>query len=389
MNLDIYGVYIAQLIQCAISGEKPPTVTDEINTEVLLKIIDIHRITNLVYKPLAELGINDENTNMEHSLAIALDANQQYIWQELKDNFESNKIRFVGMKGIVLKSLYPSSDMRTASDLDIFVDDENTDRVKEIMEEIGFQTERFSHKMQDDSYRLGKLVHIEIHRKLISNKCPWDEKCQDIIERIFPKSEGSYEHVMSNEDFYLHMIGHMAKHMKYSGFGIRMIVDAWLYLNKYGTKMDNTILNKRLAYCGLYKFNEQVLKLIDYWFNGKSADESTAQLARYVVSSGIFGNSEQFFATEVARNSGKTRNKKLGKIIRIVNEFFLPYGRMCLIYPKLEKRSFMLPIYWFMRGIRILGKGKNHLAEFNSQYDKVDMELATDIYEFKKGLGLE
>ena len=123
--------------------------------------------------------------------------------------------------------------MRQSTDLDIYVEDKYTEKAKNILEKMGFVTERFSHKMQDDSYFLNNYVHVEIHRKLISNKCPWDDKCGEIIDRIKKTDNSDYEYEMSCEDFYLYMIGHMAKHMKYSGIGIRMVVDVWVYLRKY------------------------------------------------------------------------------------------------------------------------------------------------------------
>ena len=51
-------------------------------------------------------------------------------------------------------------------------------------------------------------------------------------------------------------------------------------------------------------FENEVVKLVDYWFNGKQADERTKALGRYVLDSGIFGNAKQYNATEMAEFMG-------------------------------------------------------------------------------------
>ena len=194
---------------------------------------------------------------------------------------------------------------------------------------------------------------------------------------------------MTNEDFYLHMIGHMAKHMKYSGFGIRMVVDVWLYLEKFKSEMDFDILNERLKYCGLYDFNQVILKLNDYWFNCGDASPATLQLADYVVASGLFGTYEQLISTEAAVNGGKIKSKSVGKLKKILQTVFLSYRNMCTLYPNLRNMPILLPIYWLRRAFdRLLHKREN-ISKIYKQYDNVDMKLATDIYEFKKGLGLD
>lgn len=389
MDFRLYGDYLVHLIKCSIKKIKPNPIPQGIELDGLIALAERHNVANIIYLALRDLGIENKRLSNACLLAIFSDAKQQYYLDEIKQSFEKNKIRFLCMKGIVLKGLYPTTDMRTATDMDIYIDDENSEKAQELMTEIGFKTERFNHELQDDAYTADDIVHVELHRKLISNKCRWDEKCQEIVKRITPKSEGAYEYVMTNEDFYLHMIGHMAKHMKYTGFGIRMVVDVWLYLEKFKSEMDLDMLDERLKYCGLYDFNQAILKLNDYWFNSANASPATLQLADYVVTSGTFGTYEQLISTEAAVNGGKIKSKSVGKLKKILQIVFLPYRNMCTLYPNLRNMPILLPIYWLRRAFdRLLHKREN-ISKIYKQYDNVDMKLATDIYEFKKGLGLD
>lgn len=389
MDLKLYGDYLIHLITCAIKQIKPTPIPEGIELDELVLLAEQHKVANIIYYSMSKLGIEHERLLNDLNMAILADAKQQYYLDEIRESFEKNKIRFLCMKGIVLKRLYPTTDMRTATDMDIYVDDENSEKAQELMTAIGFKTDRFNHELQDDAYTTDDMVHVELHRKLISNKCRWDEKCQDIVKRITPKSEGAYEYVMTIEDFYLHMIGHMAKHMKYSGFGIRMVIDVWLYLEKFKSEMDLDILDERLKYCGLYDFNQAIMKLSDYWFNSGNAYPATLQLADYVMSSGIFGTYEQYISTDAAINAGISKSKNVGKLKKLLYIVFLPYGNMCTLYPNLRKRPVLLPIYWIRRAFDRLLHKKEKFSQMYKQYDDVDMKLATDIYEFKKGLGLD
>lgn len=388
MNFEQYEVCLVELIKDSVLNRNTYKIPDDINIDTIINIAKLHKIFNLIYPTLSSRGISNPEMVIDFCLYIAVDAKQKFYLDKIRKRLEEEKIRFVCMKGAVLKELYSETFMRSSSDIDIFVDDENTDKVRDIMTDLGFETERFSHQIQDDVYSMGKIVYVEIHRKLMSGKCPWDKKCQEIIKRVTPKAEGTYECVMSAEDFYLHMIGHMAKHMKHAGFGIRMIIDAWIYLNRFGDSLDREILDKRLKYCGLDVFENEIVKLVDYWFNGKQADERTKALGRYVLDSGIFGTAKQYNATEMAEFMGKGKNNVLVMFKKFWKVFFLPYGHMCLIYPNLSGKPILLPIYWAIRAFDVVLHKRGRISEISKVYDKVDTEYAKKIIDFKKGLGL-
>ena len=388
MNYELFEKCFIGSIKDAILKENTTEIPKEINSDFLVKMTKMHKLSSLLYPVFKEKGFESAELYKDFSFWAMVGANQQYYLEKIKARFEEEKIRFVCIKGIYLKTLYPEEYMRSSNDLDIFVDDENTEKARDIMVGLGFKVERFSHAMQDDAYNIGSFVHVEIHRELISNKCPWDKKCQEIIDRIVPKSEGSYEYMMTKEDFYLHMIAHMAKHFKYSGCGIKMVLDIWVYLSKFGNAFDRDILDQRLKYCGLYTFEREIAKLVDYWFNGKDADNRTKTLARYVFESGMFGNIEQYLATEMAANIGNGENRTAGTSRGLLKALFLPYKNMSLVYPKLQKYPFLLPYYWILRALKTLIFRRDRIAETAKRYDGIDMNYIKDVAELKKSLDM-
>lgn len=375
-----YGAYIIYLIRCAVTGEEPKPVPDGLDFDKLYELAKIHNVEALVYSALSRVA-KSEKFEQSVQYAVAADANQSYYLEQVADKFEENKIRFAIMKGFVIKPLYPSPEQRHSVDIDIFVDDENTDRVKEIMEELGFTVDRFNHNIRDDAYSIGRFVHIEIHRTLISNKCSWDKACQKITERLTPSDKYQYRSEMSQEDFYLYMIGHMAKHMKYSGMGIKMVVDVWVYLRKYRETLDMKLLNERLKEAGLSEFNDNILKLINFWFEGAEADEKIKKLSEYIISSGNYGTHMQLISTEAGNNQAK--HSRYGKML------FLPYREMCSKYGFLKRLPFLLPFMWIYRAVTALLFRKNNVSELKNRHSDVDNGYAREIVEFKKSIGLQ
>ena len=388
INYELYEKCLIGIIKDAVLNKNDTEIPKEIDIDILAEIAKFHKIANILYPELEKKGIENEKLGKDFNFWLTVESNQQYYLEKVKKRFEEEKIRFICIKGAYMRTLYPETYMRSSTDLDIFVDDENTERVHEIMTELGAETVRFSHEMKDDTYNIGQFVHIEIHRKLVDERCPWSEKCQEIEKRAVPKKDGSYEYVLSIEDFYLHMLAHMAYHLKYSGCGIRLVLDIWVYLNKFSETIDRKILNQRLKDCGLDIFEKEILKLIDYLFDGKEADAKTKELAKYIFESGLFGNTKQNKATEMAANVERYGSVKMSIFKKLKQYVFMPYNQMCTVYPKLSKYPILLPYYWFIKGAKILLFNRKRIAEVVNSYDGIDISEAKRIAEFKKSIGL-
>lgn len=197
-------------------------------------------------------------------------------------------------------------------------------------------------------------IHVELHRVLISNKTPWQAECQKIVDRLVLADDKKYSYKMTDEDYYLYMIAHMAKHMKYSGFGIKMVIDVWVYMKKYGNTLSRSVLNERLSLCVLDEFEKNILSLTEYWFEDGTASEMIKKLARYVVLSGTFGTREQLDNYVFMEKSGNTNDGFIAKLNCYRNSVFPPFYFMKKNYPILKKYSILLPFCGFIEYLMCL-----------------------------------
>lgn len=391
--VEIYSNYCIQLIKSAILNTATLPLPKEVDLNKLFEFSKMHSIENIVYQSLSKLNIDNKEIMAEfeqsNNQAIMLDTIQQYYLEIISDEFEKNHIRYCIMKGPVIKKLYPSTDMRKSGDLDIFVDDENTEKVREIMENIGFRTKLFDKSVAHDEYLIDRIVEVEIHRQLISNKCPWDKKCQNIVDRLVRTDGFEYQYEMTIEDYYLYMIGHMAKHMKYSGIGIKMFLDIWVYLNRYQNEINWQILKKHLKECGLDIFEDNVRKLCDFWFKDKKDVSTQIEImSKYVALSGNFGTYDQLVAGEMAANALNTNSQAVSKIKYYIGLFFMPYKLMCTKYPVLHKCPVLLPFLWVHRAFKTVIFNKQKADVIRNRYNNVDIDYGKNLLEFKKNIGL-
>lgn len=348
-----------------------------------------HQVANILYLALQNSSCTDDTAMPQletiYNQAVAADAAQGYYLEMVKGLLEENGIDYCILKGWVIKALYPSSDLRTSADIDIYIGHENAQRVHDIMLEHGFECTAFGENGSSDDYHMDMYSHIEFHRQLIKNDYPWKEECNRITDRLIHKQ--GHEYVMSDEDFYIFMICHIAKHMKFGGIGIRAILDVWVYLRHY-TDLDFNYINDIMEKCRLSEFHRNVLELCGYWFDGKEGSDKIKALSEYVAMSGWNGTFEQHVSGAAAKMAGDSNSKTVAKLKLYFSAIFWNRERMSVKYPILEKLSVLLPFCWLHRAANALFKKKDVVNEIRTQYDGADMEAGKRINEFRRSIGL-
>ena len=79
---------------------------------------------------------------------------------KLIDVFNEEKIKHIVIKGYILKKYYPSREYRSMSDIDIFIDLSDREKVYKIMKYLGYENER----QCDDVWTYKKkFSYIEVH----------------------------------------------------------------------------------------------------------------------------------------------------------------------------------------------------------------------------------
>lgn len=387
----IYIEYLTHILRCAAKSEVPQDLPDGLCEEEFIEFCCFHKTEIIVYKLIGDKLSEKTRTELEnrYEAFLRIQAAQQYYLELLESELESAGIDYLVLKGRELAKLYPSEDMRQSADFDIYVGHRNAERVRDIMVKIGFSTLAYDPSNDDhDEYIADNCVVAEVHRVLIQGDSPWRTECNKMTERLRRSGDG---HCMefSPTDFYVYNLAHCAKHIRFSGIGIRAFFDLWLVHNSLADVMDCDELEETLKRCKLDRFNENALTLCEYWFEGKTdLPPIIADMAEFVAESGWVGTAEQARATELAKNAGATGSVAVAKVRKCVSILRTPYEGMVKRYPILLRHRWLMPFCRLHRGVAaVLGK-RELIRSVTSELEMGDMADGKRIVKLKRDIGL-
>ena len=138
----------------------------------------------------------------------------------------------------------------------------------------------------------------------------------------------------------------------------------------------------------LYDFYVNSIATLSVWFNGDENTAVTELITDFIFNSGAGGTRENYLITSAIKASKKSGNIKNVRLVKVFNTIFLPYRKMCLIYPFLKKYPIFLPIMWAVRIISKLFK-KNKLAEYKKDVESISDETVLNFQKSLNFVGLD
>ena len=298
---------------------------------------------------------------------------------------EARGFRYMPLKGYHLKKLYPSSDMRYASDFDILIDASRLKELRKFLNEYGLKTMRRD-EHHDIVYHPENKTVFELHKTMFVGA----------FEEYFGEREKGFEgarvkegykffYEMDKERFYLSILAHSAQHFVIGGgVGIRHLSDVYLYRKTY--TLDDEYLNSELEKCGLKRFKEEFEKVAYFLFDDVDAPPFTEKLAEHILSSAILANSEKKVASEVV-SVGESEHRKAQKKA-FWRKVFLPTEQMKFQFPVLKKAIWLLPVFHIVRWIKVIFTRPQSVGRLK-EFSFVSAEDMAYIKELRTGLGIE
>lgn len=360
-------------IMAAALGARPlNTDLRGVDFHALLRLAEFHKLDIPMYYVLRDAeGVPEDISNELkkrqeiNSLKFAVvGAETEY----LNSKFQEANIPYMLLKGSVIRELYPHPDMRTSCDVDYLIKRDDSDRVEELMTASGFSFDNRNSGV--DTYNKPPFVCIEIHRALMSGHEEFD--ClHSLWENSVPLADADIGRKMCHDDFYIYTIVHIAKHITYGGSGIRPIMDMYLYLKNYESRLNWEYIYSTLASVGLDTLGRELKILCEHWFSEGGKSDVTAELSEYVVESGIFGTVSN---AEAQQEVYKKTNSAISKRPNFLKVAFLSYKNMALRYPSLKKVPFLLPIYWLIRIFDVLLHKREKIAPLLGNATEVSAE---------------
>lgn len=310
----------------------------------------------------------------ERMLITMQQIKQAAVIRELADIMDAEKMQCIFLKGSVLKALYPDSFMRSMSDIDVLISDEDIQALAPVLEAKGFIPDKAVQGVGNHYvYEKYDVVHIEFHPDLESIESGYGK---EVFSRLHPEAitmademdpfthsvalgDHEYARCLAPDYHYVYVILHMLKHFLGSGTGIRSFMDIWVMNHAYGQEWNRSEINALLDHFGLLKFEQYALALTDIWFDledksciTESIDADVlADLEEYILGSGVYGNLGNHIIKEMKQDTSAA-----GKMKYLLHAYFRPLSMMREMYPVLNRAPFLLPLVWPYRAVEIFVK---------------------------------
>lgn len=372
---------VISIIKTALTGSELK-LCEDFDFDKLYEFSIRQQITPIIYyglsKGIGALAIPNRTKFLFSTANLTTFSEKQMSYaQEAFDAFDEQGIEHLKMKGTILKKLYPYPEMRLMSDADIFVNMDKYEQISAILTDLGY-TLKFESDHEIGWDKDG--VCIELHKRLIPS---YTEDLYKYFENPWQKlilvEKSQYK--MSDEDTFIYIFTHFAKHFRDGGIGIKFMTDFYVYLESYKA-LDIAYIEKELEKLKLLEFWQNTKRLIDVWFYDKECDQISAFITYKIFDSDTYGKEKAKLEANAVKLA-KGKGAKKAKSRRLWFTLFPKYIDMCRRYPVLKKAPILLPFMWIWRFFDALifrrknvQKNLDDIKQINDEaIEKYDAEL--------------
>lgn len=381
--MKVLADYLAELIHAQLESRKPASVPEGVTIEELYKISVKAHMDYLILGALLKLdSLPDEWKNALRQrvmISISRTVAQVSELKEMRRRFEEKEIGNQPMKGAWMKFIYPSPEMREMSDIDVLIQQDCMDKANEELQDMGYTLKK--DVKHHAVYSKPPFMTIEAHRSMYDKTVDTNQyNYFSDFSKAKPVENCSYTYNFDDNDFYIYMISHMAKHFYTMGCGIRNLLDIYVYLNAKGEVLDRVYINAELEKLGLRAFTEQMESLAYVWLDGKECTQLQQHIFDYMIDSGIYGKDENGIWNKFAEE--KVKGKDISRTRLKLWYFFPPISYMSEYYPMLEEHPVLYPVAWVRRACRgIFEKQGVHKREMLREIDSEQIKVYQKIYQ--------
>lgn len=371
--------YLFSLCSAALNNEKANIPSADIDLKFVFSLAKAHSLLNVLYYGAEKSDIKNEKMLASlrefHTRQLFATSNQSFEVKKLLQTFEENKIKNMPLKGYFIRELYPSSDMRSMSDVDLLYQPKDECKVFECLKNCGFSFETKTDSSQN--FIKPPYLYVEMHTG-VDFVNGTQEYFENIWNRASRNKDYAYSYKMNDEDLYIYHVIHTAKHFYDGGIGIRMVMDFYI-LNK-SLKLDRKKVEKELAKLGLLKFENKLCELSQKWFSSPVSDYEIDDVSTFIITGGTFGRSEvSVLNTALEHKNGKHS----GKASYLLSRIFVSPKKLSYTYKNAQKNKALYPVYllryWcnraFIKKNIYASHLKNHLKYADPEDEKYYFEI--------------
>ena len=238
-----------------------------------------HGVAALVWQSLSDLSLSELVPETERAIlegsrlrSVARVAYITSVAAEIAKSLEQEGIRVVLLKGLALEhQVYGAKGLRQMSDADLLVSPGDALRARDMLIKAGFvsnslKSRLYRHIILDIGNHLPELhrggISVDLHHRLFG------KEGREMVAAAMEKAEvisagGRSLLVLPPLTAFLGLVSHIGKHEIKGEFQLRLYIDIFLLLRKYGSEIICDRLPAAAAEAGIERETREVLTLME------------------------------------------------------------------------------------------------------------------------------
>lgn len=340
--------YLIELLRCAVKREKNPQVPANFDWNRLVEISKEQQVYSIIACVLNFDEVPDDvldelkkYTQNELLKMIAMRNELEIIEEELKNK----EIKFMLLKGGIIRNYYPLQKMRQMSDFDVLYDVSKRKELIEIMINRGYSLDSVGGN--SDDFHKKPYYTFEFHHELFKDVYGFCPDFEFVWENASVSEENEYEYNMSKEDLYLHSIAHMYKHNIFGGFGIRFLVDTYLIVKAESASWNRQYIDLKLGEMKLTEFEKLISDLSVRLLDGEELSDEQIEFFDKNIMHGVYGAGE--LKVDIIYDDFMKKYNSDSALKYFLARVFPRRAQMENIYTVLKKKPHLLWYYYLKR----------------------------------------
>ncbi len=345
---------VFDLIRAAASGisyEIPATV----DSVMLYRIVRRQHLSSFLWKYASALPASPVRERWEKDRD--LEALKELTGAEEKETLDralaSAGIRFLYLKGSVLKTFWGDPSFRYMGDTDFLYEGDDA-ALHRVFKDAGYTAKTYGTRDFSHHFVFFKdpWFTVEPHYALFNSDDPYAGKLTGLFDRATPDPELPGRYLISEEDLYLHCLLHAREHIVHGGIGVRSFLDFVFLFRAYPDLPERESVRTFLREMDLDLFEARIRRVAALFSDpsiAPNADDEEEISA--LLSAGLYGSAEKRFGNQLNTESKRSRFPRLRFLLKRV---FPPLLGMAHRKIRAPLSWIVYPFFWVRRIFQML-----------------------------------
>ncbi len=377
------GRSLVGIVSSVIRQDDLRVAYSRLDWERMFRLADFHKVSNIVY--LGILGKGDSLPDKwrdrffeRYQEALLFGENCKEQVKEILTWLDMREISCTVLTYEYIRDFYKIPEMAYNNALQILLDEENYFYAKGYLIDLGYEIDQ-NYKGKGERMNKVSGISVMLYTQLPFRTAKYIKNMTRLLETAINKEPYHYIRMLPPESEFIYRMAGAAYRYVMDELTLREVLDLLHFHIIWRDELHHEAVKKNLADFQIEDLAGKILRISYMWFGDKKDNYFQNQLDDMSVydvledrllTKGIINHEsdEQALRLQsiIERDIEKERKqenrelrrekweKKKEQAMKKVRWAFPDYHYMSSIYPSLEKTPALLPVFWVVRGVRLM-----------------------------------